>query len=223
METREQSSVTTQKPLVQSDLTPHQIAAAQAHERITGPDAPVVADPDTGEKPLTASQLAVVNSQHSGSPTSAATTGGSEDLAAENAVTTPRVGDMVRVHIIENGVAQAKLAYVTSVSNLDNQRLGENGEPYLTVVYQSSTDHNVLGGANWPQGFTRVGPVHHWTSASAMAGRESIDWSDLLPDAAGAINLPSMQLDTAAADKEKSAARSETPWCRHRARRRPMP
>jgi hypothetical protein len=200
MNSQTQSSDVNQKPLTQSDLSPHQIAAAEAHARITGPDAPVTPHPETGELPLTASQIATLDSPHSGSPTSAATTGGSEDLAEENKTTTPLIGDMVRIHAIENGVAVARIAYVTSVSNLDTPRLGEDGEPYLTVVYMSSNDRKILGGADWAKAFTRVGPVHHESSASAVAGRESVYWTDLLPHA----DLQH-DLDTDAADKVNAA------------------
>jgi hypothetical protein len=117
----------------------------------------------------------------------------------QSAPVTPQVGDVVRVHVIENGVAMARLAYVTGSSSLDEQRLGESGEPYLTVVYLSNPDRRMLGSPDWSKAFTRTGPVHHGTAASVTAGRESVYWTDLLPDAAEAIDLPAMVLDTEAA------------------------
>lgn len=125
----------------------------------------------------------------------------------DTTVVTPKRGDIVRIHLIDNGAAVAKYAHVIGVSNLDTDRLGENDEPYLTVVYPNSTDQKLLGGPDWHHAFTRVGPVHHGSAPSAQAGRESVYWVDLLPEPGEPVDIDSIDLDHEHADKVAAALR----------------
>lgn len=123
----------------------------------------------------------------------------------DTSIVTPKRGDLVRIHAVDDGVASAKYAHVIGVSSLDDTRLGENGEPYLTVIYQHSTDQKLLGSPDWHHAFTRVGPVHHGSAASSQAGRESVYWTDLMPAAGEAVDIDEMDLDHEHADQVAAA------------------
>jgi hypothetical protein len=175
------SETPNQKPQFQHELEPEHRIAALEHERMTGADAPVEADAE-GRKPLTDSQRAVIHSRHSGSDTAAMTARESDQLGREKQAISPRRGDTVRLQVIESGgVVSAKFGTVTGVSNLDENRQGENGEPYLSVAWCHSSDAELLGGPDWHKAFTRTGPIHHHTAPSAKAGQESVVWVDLIP------------------------------------------
>lgn len=207
MENREQSS-SPRKPQVQSELEPEHRIAAMEHERITGADSPVERDPETGEKPLTNSQRAVIDSHHSGSDTAAMTARESDQLGREKQVVSPKHGDWVRMQVVESGGRlRAALGKVDNVSNLDENRLGENGEPYLTVTWPHADAQSTSGGPDWHKGWMRTSPVHHHTAPSAKAGQESVVWVDLIADAdlGEAISLPALELNQKFADSVANA------------------
>jgi len=83
----------------------------------------------------------------------------------------PAKGDKVRLQVIETGgVARAIIGDVLGVSSLDENRQGENGEPYLTVAWLSDPTSPLLGTPEWHKAYTRTGPIHHHTAPSSKAG-----------------------------------------------------
>jgi hypothetical protein len=90
------------------------------------------------------------------------------------------VGDLVRVVTIFAGQAAAHLGYVANVATADPALLGESGEPYLTVIFLSKPDRDLLGGGNWAGAFTRTAPVHHFSSDAVKSGRQGTFWVDII-------------------------------------------